>query len=77
MIKSGVKINPKDVVFTVKDKRGQVVWLENGNTIKGLEHIKKHTNDFVAKHNIQENHLVGHLKNEIKKVLLYIFKKKS
>lgn len=67
LIKSGVKINPKDVVFTAKDKSGQVVWLENGNTSKGLEHIKKHTNDFVAKHNIQEKHLVGHLKNVIKK----------
>lgn len=34
LIISGVKINPKDVVFTVKDKSGQVVWLENGNTTK-------------------------------------------
>ena len=34
LIKSGVKINPKEVVFTAKDKNGQVVWLENGNTIK-------------------------------------------
>lgn len=67
LIKSGVKINPKDVVFIVKDKSGQVVWLENGNTTKGLEHIKKHVNDFVSKHNIQEKHLVSHLKNVIKK----------
>ena len=67
LIKSGVKINPKNVVFTAKDKSGQVVWLENGNSIKGLEHIKKHTSDFVAKHNIQEKHLVGHLKNVVKK----------
>lgn len=44
-----------------------MVWLENGDTIKGLKHIKKHTNDFVTKHNIQEKHLVGHLKNVIKK----------
>ena len=29
--------------------------------------IKKHTNDFVAKHNIQEDRLVSHLKNVIKK----------
>lgn len=43
------------------------MWLENGNTNKGLAHIKKHTNDFVAKHNIQEDRLVSHLKNVIKK----------
>lgn len=67
LIISGVNINPKDVVFTVKDKSWQVVWLENRNTTKGLEHIKKHTNDFVDKHNIQEKHLVSHLKNVIKK----------
>ncbi len=60
------KINPKDVVFTAKDKNGQVVWLENGNATKGLEHIKKHTDDFVAKHNIKKEHLVCHLKNVIK-----------
>lgn len=67
LIKNGVKISINDVVFTAKDKSGQVVWLENGNIGKGLEHIKKHTNEFIAKHNIQENHLVGHLKNIIKK----------
>lgn len=67
LIRSGVKINPKDVVFAAKDKNGQVVWLENGNAIKGLEHIKKHTNDFVSKHSIQEKHLVCHLRNVIKK----------
>ena len=33
-IKNGVKINPKEVVFTAIDKSGQAVWLENGNTNK-------------------------------------------
>ena len=67
LIESGVKINIKDVIFTAKDKSGQIVWLEKGNLDKGLEHIKKHTSDFVKKHNIQEKHLIGHLKNVIKK----------
>lgn len=66
LLKSGVKISPKNVVFTAKDKNGQVVWLENGNATKGLEHIKKHTNDFIRKHNIQEKRLVCHLRNVIK-----------
>ena len=66
LLKIGVKISPKNVVFTAKDKNGQVVWLENGNATKGLEHIKKHTNDFIRKHNIQEKHLVCHLRNVIK-----------
>ena len=67
LVKSGAKITIKDVVFTAKDKSGQVVWLEKGNEKSGLTHIQKHTNDFVAKHRIQQNRLVGHLKNVIKK----------
>ncbi len=77
LIKSGVKINIENVVFSAKDKSGQVVWLEKGNEISGLQHIKKHTKDFVAKHNIQESHLVGHLKNVIKKGVVVSSQEKS
>lgn len=67
LIKKGARINLNDVVFSAKDKSGQIVWLENENRDKGLEHIKKHIDDFIAKHNIQEKYFVGHLKNVIKK----------
>ena len=67
LVNSGVKISVKDVVFTAKDKSGQTVWLEKGNDSTGLQHIKKHTDQFVSKHNIQAKHLTSHLKNVIKK----------
>ena len=67
LVNSGVKISPKDVVFATKDKSGQTVWLEKGNDSSGLQHIQKHTDQFVAKHNIQAKHLTSHLKNVIKK----------
>lgn len=67
LVNSGVKISPKDVVFATKDKSGQTVWLEKGNDSSGLQHIQKHTDQFVEKHNIQAKHLTSHLKNVIKK----------
>ena len=67
LVDSKVKINVKDVVFTAKDKSGQIVWLEKGNPSAGLAHIMKHEDDFVAKHNIQKGHLPSHLKNVVSK----------
>lgn len=59
---AGVKFNPNDVLFVVKDKTGQLVWLEKGNKVAGLEHIKeRHLSDFVEKHRIKEDNIVGHL----------------
>ena len=68
IVNSGAKINVKDVVFTAKDKSGQLVWLEKGNKTSGLEHIKsKHQSDFVSKHNIKASHLTTHLKRVVSK----------
>lgn len=67
LVDSKVKINVKDVVFTAKDSSGQVVWLEKGNATAGFNHIMKHENDFVAKHNIQKGRLPSHLKNVVSK----------
>lgn len=36
---NGVKFSKADVVFITKDKTGQIVWLEKGNSSAGLEHI--------------------------------------
>ena len=36
---SGVKFSKEDIVFITKDKTGQTIWLENGNSSAGLEHI--------------------------------------
>lgn len=67
LVDSNTKISVKDVVFTTKDKSGQIVWLEKGNSSSGLVHIMKHENDFVTKHNIQKGHLPDHIKKVVSK----------
>ena len=34
-----IKFTEKDIVFVTRDKTGQIVWLERGNSRAGLEHI--------------------------------------
>ena len=48
LAKSGVKYNPDDVVAVTKTADGKLVWLENGNSNAGLEHIMNHADDFAA-----------------------------
>ena len=67
LVDSKTKINVEDIVFIAKDSSGQIVWLEKGNDTAGLNHIMKHENDFVAKHNIQKGCLSSHLKNVVSK----------
>ena len=43
----GVKFNKDDVVFVTKSSDNQLVWLEKGNEIAGLQHIiNRHKEDF-------------------------------
>lgn len=45
---------------------GQLVWLEKGNKGVGLTHIKeRHLSDFVDKHGINKDNIVGHLNSII------------
>lgn len=37
--KNKIKFTKEDIVFITKDKSGQVVWLEKGNSGAGLKHI--------------------------------------
>ncbi len=47
LIKSGAKVTVEDIVFITRDKTGQIVWLEKGNSDAGLEHIVlRHAKDF-------------------------------
>ena len=46
---SGVKYNPDDVVAITKNADGKLVWLENGNSNAGLEHIMQHADQFATK----------------------------
>lgn len=36
---NNIKFNEADMVFIARDKTGQIVWLENGNSSAGLTHI--------------------------------------
>ena len=36
---NNIKFNEKDMVFITRDKTGQIIWLENGNSSAGLKHI--------------------------------------
>ena len=49
LAKSGVKYNPDDVIAVTKTAEGKLVWLENGNSKAGLEHIMSHADDFASK----------------------------
>ena len=69
---SGIKFNEKDIVFIVKDKTGQIVWLENGNPYAGLIHILDgkngklgHAKDFKNAFNIERDELGSYLKKII------------
>ena len=62
---AGVRFTPEKVLFVTKDKSGQMVWLETGNTKSGLQHISKHIDQFVEKHGIKPNYLASHIKNII------------
>ena len=46
---SNVKYNPDDVVTVIKNSDGKLIWLEKGNSKKGLIHIlERHADDFAS-----------------------------
>lgn len=47
LTEKGVKYSAKDIVSIGKNTAGDVVFLEKGNAKAGLEHILRHTEDFV------------------------------
>ncbi|WP_205687128.1 hypothetical protein [Clostridium septicum] len=46
---SGVKYNADDLVAVTKTPDGKLVWLENGNSQAGLNHVMNHADDFAKK----------------------------
>lgn len=56
--KAGVKFNKEDVVFVANDSSGQLIWLEKGNEIVGLQHIiSRHKQNFKDILNVNENEI--------------------
>ena len=69
-----IKFNQKDIVFIVKDKTGQIVWLETGNKLAGLKHIlytgnkgKGHADDFLKLAGVTIEEIPNYLKNVFSK----------
>lgn len=54
--KAGVKFKKEDVIFVTKTKNKELVWLEKGNSIVGLQHIiEGHEEDFNKYLNIKKS----------------------
>ena len=50
VVASGEKISPEKVVMITRDPYGKIVWLEQGNSSSGLEHIiDRHGHEFNGK----------------------------
>lgn len=57
-----IKFSEKDLLFITKDKTGQTIWLETGNSSSGMTHIiSRHAKDFQNKHGISQSELSSHL----------------
>ena len=57
-----IKFSEKDIQFITKDKTGQTIWLENGNSNAGLKHIiSRHATDFQSKHGVSQSEIKNHL----------------
>lgn len=72
LIQNNVKISVDDVVFITRDKSNQIVWLEKGNSMAGLEHILNgdgrkpgHANDFEKAFGISRDQIPEYLNKVI------------
>ena len=70
---NNIKFNEADMVFIARDKTGQIVWLENGNSSAGLTHILDgkdgspgHAKDFERAFGVQRQNVGSYLKEVIK-----------
>lgn len=65
---NNIKFSKEDIVFITKDKTGQTVWLEKGNSFAGLEHIINgngrtpgHAKDFEKAFGVSKSQLPDYL----------------
>lgn len=70
--RNGVKFDRDAVQFVTRDKTGQIVWLESGNSSAGLEHILHHGNggrghaqDFLDRCGVPESRIPAFLREVI------------
>lgn len=64
--RSGVKFNEEDVVKITKTKKNELVWLEQGNEIVGLEHIiMRHSNNLKEAFGVDKEQIPSFIKSVI------------
>lgn len=70
--RNGVKFSKEDIVFITKDRTGQTIWLEKGNSTAGLEHIINgngktpgHGKDFEKAFGVSKDQIPNYLKRVI------------
>ena len=69
---NNIKFSEKDMRFIAKDKTGQTIWLESGNSNAGLKHIldgngttKGHADDFQKAFGISRSEVPTYLESVI------------
>ena len=64
----GAKFTRKNIVFTARDKTGQVVWLAKGTKTAGLDHLKArgHISQLAKYLGVSENDVPSTLRNVIR-----------
>ena len=65
--KNNVKYTKENVIFIARDETGQIVFLETGNSIAGLNHIlQRHSQNFKDAFNIDASQIPAYLKNVVR-----------
>lgn len=74
--KAKVKFYKNNVKFVIRDKSGQLIWLEEGNDLAGLKHIlDEHALDFCNKFKIEEKEIINLIKDILLKSEIVYFNK--
>lgn len=62
------KFAREDMVFITRDKTGQIIWLEQGNSLAGLEHITKrgHDKELAKAFGVAESDVIKFLRDVVK-----------
>ena len=62
----GEKFNEEKIVFITKDATGQIIWLEKGNNLAGLEHIiQRHSEHFEKAFGFKQEQIPNFLEDVI------------
>lgn len=64
---AGIKFNRSNMVFITRDQTGQIVWLEKGNELAGLNHIRfrSHDEQIAAAFNVDKSNVESIIKDII------------